>query len=251
MPVTVQELENKLNSYLKVNEIRENALNGLQVGDTKANVNRISFAVDACQYSISESAKANADILIVHHGLFWGTQLAIRDTLYDRIQLLVKNNITLLAYHLPLDMHPEIGNNICIARHMGLDNLHNFGDYHGMNIGYSGVLPEPLTIKKIADILPESMNKNIEILPYGKKMIQTVAVVSGGYAKGVHEAITENIDLYITGEGLYDVYHTIRDSRINVIYAGHYETETIGIQALQKWIENEFQLKTVYIAEDY
>ena len=249
--MTVQELEKKLSSYLRVAEIRENALNGLQVGNIKAEVNTISFAVDACQLAIAESIKANADTLIVHHGLFWGTQSAIRDTLYDRIRLLIENNITLLAYHIPLDMHPEIGNNIQIARHIGLNNIQNFGDYHGMNVGFRGVLPESMKIKQIADLLPESMNKNVKILPYGREMIQSIAVISGGYAKGVYEAITENIDLYITGEGQYDVYHTIRESQINVIYAGHYETETIGIMALKKWIENEYNLKTVYIEEEY
>jgi dinuclear metal center YbgI/SA1388 family protein len=232
-----RELQNILNDYLNSESIEDYSLNGLQVGDLNQDIKRIVFAVDASKESILGAAKENADALIVHHGLFWSKQVPIAGIMFERIKLLIENNIALFAYHLPLDMHPESGNNIQIARALGLTGISQFGNYHGMKIGFKGEFPEPENLENILKKFPGEMRNNCHIFKKGKDAVRTIGIVSGGAASEVSDAISEGLDCYLTGETSHSIFHDIQENGINVIFAGHYFTETYGVKALMKWVQ--------------
>ena len=223
------------------------SLNGLQVSRSKDEIKKVAFAVDACMESFKRSADLNADILFVHHGIFWGKPYRITGGLYNRIQFLIKKDIALYGVHLPLDMHPEIGNNAGIAHRLGLESIEPFGDYHGLKIGCKGALPSAKTIDDIIDSIPGRAAELLAKLNFGPKKIRTIGIVSGGAPEVVSQAIAESIDLYITGDASHTVYHEAMEGGINVLSAGHYSTETWGVKLLMKKIESETDLSTVFI----
>ena len=223
------------------------SLNGLQVSRSKEKINKVAFAVDASMESFKRSAALNADLLFVHHGLFWGKPYRITGSLYKRVQFLIKNDLALYGVHLPLDMHPEIGNNAGIAHKLRLENIEPFGDYHGIKIGCKGVLPSAETLDDIIGSIPGHTAEPLAKLNFGPSEIRTVGIVSGGAPEVVSQAIAENLDLYITGDASHTVYHEAMEGRINVLSAGHYATEIWGVKLLMEKIESKTDLGTVFI----
>ena len=223
------------------------SLNGLQVSRSGKEIKTVAFAVDACMESFKRSAALNADLLFVHHGIFWGKPYRITGNLYRRIQFLIKNNMALYGVHLPLDMHPEFGNNAGIAHKLGLENIEPFGDYHGLKIGFKGVLPHGKTLADIIDSIPGHTAEPLAELNFGPSNIRTVGIVSGGAPEVVSQAINENLDLYITGDASHTVYHEAMEAGITILFAGHYATETFGVKLLMQKIEKETNLNTVFI----
>ena len=176
------------------------ALNGLQVGRTGADVARIAFAVDACQETMQRAADWNADLLFVHHGLFWGRPLALTGTHLARVRLLLEHDLALYALHLPLDCHPTLGNNAGLADALGLQERAPFGEYRGVAIGIQGRLPEPLSLGVIADCLFGGEHNCLAVLPFGPERIERVALVSGGGTRDLDSAIAAGADLFVTGD---------------------------------------------------
>ena len=227
--------------------------NGVQVQNSGKEIKKVAFAVDACLQSIKEAAERKADMLFVHHGLFWSRSLRIMGNHYHRIKALLDNDIVLYAVHLPLDAHPLYGNNIGLARRLELENLKEFGMYRGLNIGFYGSLPlkedseEGLEIDEIVNKLFPQGEKPANILPFGPKKIKTVGIISGGAASEIDDAIALGLDLYITGEIEHITYHNALENRINVIAGGHYQTETVGVQLVAKKLELDTNLETCFI----
>jgi dinuclear metal center YbgI/SA1388 family protein len=245
----VEELDGYFRSVLPIDEVgnTDASLNGLQAGRRTAEVKRAAFAVDACMESFRRSAEAGADLLFVHHGLFWGKPIAVTGEHYERIAFLIEHGLALYAAHLPLDMQPEFGNNAGIARELGLEEAGPFGDYHGLSIGTKGRLGKELTLDQVLERLNLDRESALGVLPFGRDSIRTVAVVSGGADKEVSQALAEGVDLYITGEISHQVYHTCQEGGINLIAGGHYHTETYGPRLLAEKCAEETGIETVFI----
>jgi len=247
--MTLAELDKTLRSLFSFELCArsDSALNGLQVGDPDRPVKRIAFAVDACLETIERAAALKADVLLVHHGLFWGRQFPLTGLAYKRLETLCEAKMALYAMHLPLDMHPELGNNAGLAKALDLKNLEAFGEYHGVKIGFKGVLPLAMTIEEIMCRLFGEPRACSAHFPFGKKMISTVGIVSGGAADLVEQAVEEGLDAYITGEPDHTKYHYCLEAGINVIFGGHYQTETWGVSLLSNYCKQKLDLETVFI----
>lgn len=247
----LKDLVEKLDTLLDVKsfEKADCALNGLQLGNFDSKIDSVAFAVDCCSATIKKAAMAKTNLLIVHHGLFWGKPVAITGNCYSRVRDLLTNDIALYACHLPLDANAKYGNNAQIAKKLELTNLEPFGLYHGIKIGTKGILPQSKTIPEILTTLGTDASKTLGILPFGEQKIKSVAIVSGGAASEVEQAISEGVDCFITGEISHQIYHTCMEEKINYIALGHYESETFGVKALKEYVESELNLKTIFIDE--
>ena len=228
------------------------SMNGIQVaaggGDPSGvEIKKIAFAVDACLESFELAAAQGADMLVVHHGLFWGRPIRIEGAHFRRLKFLMDNNISLYASHLPLDMHPEFGNNAGMCASLGISSPEPFGEYHGLKIGFKGRLPEACSIEQVLDKLGLSAERALSVLPFGPDKISTVAMVSGGAAEDVYQAIAEEADLYITGDSSHQIYHTCLENGINLICGGHYHTETWGVRLLSERTASDLNIETVYL----
>ncbi len=241
----VQKLKEFLDSYLRIKDIDDYSMNGLQVGQPKKDIRKVALSVDASLEFFKKAAKGGYNFLIVHHGLFWGENFPITGIHLKRFKVLIDNELNLYAAHLPLDLHPEIGHNAEMVRILGLDNIQPFGIYKGIPIGFKGAFKKPKSINEIRKLFDKMLGK-YELLQMGKKAVSSIAIVSGGAASLIPEAIESNIDLYVTGEPSHSMYHFIKEAKLNVIFGGHYKTETFGLLALQKLIEKKFHFKTKF-----
>jgi len=243
MPILINEINNFIKTYLSSDTIKDIAINGIQL-ENDTDIKKIAFTVDLSNDSINSAIEKKCNLIIVHHGIFWGSPLPITGTFKNRIKLLLDKNIGLIAQHLPLDMHPEIGNNAQILKLLDANELLPFGMEKGCFYGYKTEFPRGLTIEQINNKLNI---KNKIYLDFGNKSIKKTAVVSGSGSKFLNEAINDNIDLFITGDSEHIVYHAAKESGINVLFAGHYYTETFGIKALMGLIEKNFKVETFFI----
>ena len=223
------------------------SLNGIQVGEPRSGVAKMAFAVDACMDSFVRAKDEGADALFVHHGLFWGPAMPLTGVLGERIRFLMKNDMALYACHLPLDRHAEVGNNARIAETLGLVGAEPFGAYKGRLIGFKGRLPDAMGLEEVIERAFGSWDARIDALRFGPKDIRSVGIISGGGAHDVSQAIAEGLDLYITGDSSHNVYHECREAGINVVFAGHYLTETFGVEAMAKKASSELALDAVFL----
>ncbi|MBI9107726.1 MAG: Nif3-like dinuclear metal center hexameric protein [Spirochaetales bacterium] len=247
---------NEIDSYfrknLKIDELSaiDISMNGIQVGAADSadfDVKKIAFAVDACMESFERAAEAGADLIFVHHGLYWGKPVPVTGFHYRRLRYLIENNIALYAAHLPLDMHPEFGNNAGICSSLGVRNPEPFGEYHGIKIGFKGELESPKGLDEILEDLGLSRDRALSVLPFGPDKIKRVAVVSGGAADDVYQAMDEEADLYITGDSSHQIYHPCLERGINLICGGHYHTETWGVRLLSERAASDLGIQTVFL----
>ena len=223
------------------------SLNGIQVTRRNSEVSRIAFAVDACVETFHRAVEQGADMLLVHHGIFWGRESRLTGAHYQRIRYLVENDLALYAVHLPLDMHPEFGNNAGMAAALRLREVRPFGTFKGQQIGCTGLLPEAQSIEEIAQTLFGGTDQTLGVLPFGPRQIRSVGLVSGGAPLEVEEAISEHLDLYVTGDAAHQVYHRAMETGINVIFGGHYLTETWGVRLLSERVARESDMETLFI----
>lgn len=225
------------------------ALNGLQVGlvDRDQEITKVAFTVDACMEAFVRAAECGAQLLFVHHGLFWGSPLAVTGAHMDRISYLLQQGIALYAAHLPLDAHPTVGNNARIAEVLGLTSCEPFGEYHGVRIGYKGVLPEACDVDSLVERLGLAQEASLSVLPFGRKEVRTVGIVSGAAVSQVSQALEEQLDVFITGEPSHQIYHQCLEQGITVIAGGHYRTEVFGPEAMCRLMKKELGVETQFI----
>ncbi|MDR0910075.1 MAG: Nif3-like dinuclear metal center hexameric protein [Spirochaetaceae bacterium] len=244
----LQELDAFFRDYLAIDSFvqADTSLNGLQVEVTRE-VQKIAFAVDASLETFKKAASIGANLLFVHHGLFWGKPLAIRGILRQRVQFLLDNDLGLYACHLPLDAHPVVGNNAGLAELLGIEKPEPFALYHGKMIGFKGRLAKPLTIEESCTKIAWQGRPPLGVYPFGKELNETAAVVSGGGPYEVAEAIAEGIDLYVTGEMSHGVWADIQEAGINMIAGGHHSTEVWGVQRLMEHCKKELKLDCTFI----
>lgn len=236
-------------SLLQIDALKglDDSLNGIQVGRSPGELGTVAFAVDACMESFRRAADAGAQMLFVHHGMFWGSPARLEGLMLERVRFLIEHDLGLYACHLPLDMHPEVGNNAVLADLLSLRDRQPFGMYHGVAIGVSGRLEEALPVREVLKrILPDNSQPRNLILS-GADKVSTVAIVSGGAPMEALQAIGRNIDLYITGEPSHSVYHHAVEGGLNFIAAGHYATEVWGVKAVAAKLEKETGIRTLFI----
>ena len=237
-----KELITYLDEYLQIHTIADYGPQGLQVEADNPTVQRIALTVDTAPETILAAAEWNADLLLVHHGILWRDVEPIAGPLGRRVRLLLKNNMHLYAAHLALDAHPVVGNNAVLASMLGLKNIEWWCDVMGTNIGVIGDLNKSLTEIQIQ--LNEELHSNSRILKHGPQTVQKLAIVSGFGADRVAEAKNLGADTLLTGETSHTNYYAAADYNINVIFAGHYATETVGVGALGDHLADMFQLST-------
>jgi len=224
----------------------DSALNGLQVEGSRT-VTVACCAVDACEESIRKTIRTGANLLIAHHGILWGTPQPVMGPLAVRLKLLLSRGVSLYAAHLPLDCHPEFGNNVCLGRIFELRETVPFGEYRGVSIGLRGILPREMTPRGVAAKLRRALDAPVRTFEFGGPGIRTLGIVSGGGAGLVQAASEAGCGALLTGETSHAAYHTARESRINLICAGHYATETLGVQALGERLHRELGVPVRFI----
>lgn len=244
--VTRDRVVGYLDGYLRVSAIEDDSPNGLQVQGA-ARVGKIAFAVDASAQTIGAAARAKSHMLIVHHGLFWKRHQQIVGSLHKRVSMLIKNGLSLYAAHLPLDCHPEVGNNVQLTKLLGLEPSGSFASYKGTDIGLLARSASPLTREELEALVEAKLASPARLLPFGPSRVRKLAVVSGGAAGFAEEARRLGCDALVTGETSHSAYHVARDVRINVVYGGHYATETVGVQALARHLKKTFGVSCKFI----
>jgi len=246
MAVTLRELTGFLDRELDIGGIEDKSKNGLQV-EGPAEVGRVALAVDACQAAFEGAKAAGADLLIVHHGLFWGDVEGLRNVLFQRIRFLVENRLGLYAAHLPLDRHVTLGHNARLCDMLGVTDRTGFAKVRGKHVGYRGRLDPPLSVDRLVEVLRDRLNAEPKVLRGTRDTLETVGIVSGGGGYDFWEALDLDLDCYITGETCYSVFHDAVESGKTVVFAGHYETETPGLLALGGHLEEKLGLATVFV----
>lgn len=249
--MTLNQLNNYLNDFLhKENFPGDPSLNGIQIENSSPDskeIKKIAFAVDACEASAKIAAENGADVLVVHHGLFWGGCQTITGSHYKRISTFINNDIGLIAYHLPLDANNPYGNNYGLAAKLGMENLEDFGFWRGMCLGVKGELKQAVSVQELAAGLSKLTGESCKTFDFGKKLIKTVAIISGGGSDDVEQAVEAGIDAYITGEFCHEQFHYAEEMGINVVAGGHYGTEIMGVSLLKEKIEKELGIETLFI----
>lgn len=244
----LKELDAYFRSFLDIDGLkkRDISLNGIQV-ETDREINKIAFAVDACLEVFRRAKEAGAEMLFVHHGIFWGHEQTVTGSHYLRIKFLIENGMALYAAHLPLDIHDVLGNTVSLAKAAGLTQLEPFGEYRGISVGVKGIFPSPLSVEEIIRKAAFEKNELLSVLPFGKEKNRSAAVISGGGDKDVLQAVDEDADVYITGSTCHEIYHTCLENKINMISAGHYRTEIYGVKNLKEKVKKELGLETLFI----
>jgi dinuclear metal center YbgI/SA1388 family protein len=243
-----------LDAYLRIREVPDdsNALNGLQVQNSGV-VSRIVAAVDASQATFDalgtpggSPGTGGPPLLLVHHGMFWDGNQPIVARRYRRLRAVLAHDAAVYAAHIPLDLHPEVGNNAVLARLLGLTDLAPFGLHKGVAIGLMGRVAGGLAsraqvLEKLATVLDISADR-VRLIPGGGDAVERVGVITGGAGSAIAEAHAAGCDVYITGEGAAHTYFDAMELGLNVIYAGHYATETVGVKALAAHLAQVFGL---------
>jgi dinuclear metal center YbgI/SA1388 family protein len=246
MTVNRDTLVSHLDQYLD-SRGRDYGPNGLQV-EGREEIRKIVTGVSACQELFVRAREAGADAVLVHHGLFWeGMPRTLTGFQYRRVAELIRGEMSLIAYHLPLDRHLEVGNNAVAGRQLGLRRIEPFGEHDGLSLGVKGLFPEPVS----ADELVERCRKvyGQEPLAYlsGPESISTLGIISGGGQREFYSAIGEGLDAYITGEVTEWVMNVAKETRTHYLAAGHYATERLGVRALGEHLAERFGIEVEFI----
>ncbi|MDA1140200.1 MAG: Nif3-like dinuclear metal center hexameric protein [Planctomycetota bacterium] len=244
--IKLSKLVTYLNDYLKTDEVPDypGAHNGLQAEGLPV-VKKIVAAVDACRTTIEHAQELDADLLIVHHGLFWNGVQRFVGPVYRRYKTLFDSGISIYSSHLPLDAHPDVGNNHELARGLGLQIEEGFGDYKGFDIGVR--CSADLARSELLDRLDSLLGTPSKILACGPLRARHVGIVTGGGGSMVGEAADAGLDTLITGEGAHHNFHTAEEYGVNLIFSGHYATETFGVRALGRHIEKKFGIEWEFV----
>ncbi len=235
-------------TLLETEAYQDHSANGLQV-ENSGTVSKICLAVDACHEAITKTAAASGNLLVVHHGLFWGQQKRIVGNHFMRVRDLLASDIALYVSHLPLDAHPELGHNARIAAALGLGEIQPFAPLHGRPIGCRGTLPAVMSQEAAAEHLKKIIGCCSAFMTFGSRQIETVAVVAGSATDPelFQELSRKGVDLFVTGEPKHGAYYLAKEYKLNVFYGSHYYTETFGLKALGAHLQQRFSLATEFI----
>jgi len=221
-----------------------NALNGLQVGGPEE-IRTVAAAVDASEETILEAVEQGAQLLVVHHGLFWDGLGPLTGPRLRKVKALIQGRLALFSAHLPLDAHPEVGNCALLTRALGLEPQGRFGSFQGVEIGWWA--HAGLGRQELEERLREAVEGSVRLIPGGGETVDRVGVLTGGGASTLREAEAAGLDAVITGEAAHQHYHEALERRVNLYLGGHYATETFGVKALARRLAEEFELEWEFI----
>lgn len=240
-----EELVRYLDNYLQIKAIKDYGPQGLQVETANEHIERIALAVDVAPEILHTAVAWQADLLLVHHGIFWRDVERIAGPLGQRVRLMMQHGLNLYAAHLPLDAHPEVGNNAVLAKMFGLQNVTWWFDPMGTNLAVQGVV-EPLPLETFVGRVNDQLQTEAQVLAHGPSRVHRVGILSGAGAGEVGRAKELGIDTFLTGETSHAHFYAASDYGLNVIFAGHYATETVGVQALGAHLAENFGVEAKF-----
>ncbi|MFN8178245.1 MAG: Nif3-like dinuclear metal center hexameric protein [bacterium] len=236
-----------LDRLLAVDSMTDFGPQGLQV-EGKREIRRVVVGVSASAELFRRAIAAGADLVICHHGLLWGSPMpVVRGSIKERLELLLKHEITLLGYHLVLDAHEEHGNNALLARALGLVDVQPFGEFRGTKIGRKGRFPTPIARASLGEAIARVTGGEPLVFAFGPDPVRTIGIMSGGAPDEFRQAKAEGLDAYMTGEAREHIQELTREERITFVAAGHYRTETFGVRSLGERITREFGIPCEFV----
>lgn len=243
---SLSQLVQHTNTLLRLDDIEDypGAVNGLQA-ENDGRIQKIAAAVDASLATVNKAIDADADLLVVHHGLFWSPTVPWTGKKYELLHQLLDNNLAVYSAHLPLDMHPKLGNNALLCRALGLTNPKPFFTTKGQTLG----LRAKASVKRatLEKQLANAVDGSVTVIPGGPKTCRKIGVVTGGAGAELAIAAKEGVDTFITGEGPHWTYALAEELGVNVLYAGHYATETFGVRALAGHLAKKYRIDWTFI----
>jgi len=246
MAIALTTLVEEAEHYLNAARIADYCPNGLQV-EGRPQVRRIVSGVTASQALVDAAVAAEADVLLVHHGYFWkGENPCITGMKQRRLKTLLAHDISLLAYHLPLDLHPEVGNNVQLARQLEITVEGPLAPDDPRSVGLVGSLAEPMSPRDFARHVQTVLGRE-PLLVEGPQLVRRIGWCTGGGQGYIDQAIAAGVDLYLSGEASEQTFHSARENGISFIAAGHHATERYGVQALGEYLARRFAIEHLFI----
>jgi dinuclear metal center YbgI/SA1388 family protein len=244
--VSLNTVVKQCDQLLRTNKIGDydGAANGLQV-ENRGTVSRIAATVDVSLATVKLAIAAKADLLVVHHGLFWSPSHPWTGKKYELLRLLIENNLAVYSSHLPLDAHPKLGNNAQLCAALGLRHLKPFFLTHGQTIGFR--TQTKISRAELAARIASATGAKPRIIAGGKSICKKIGVVTGGAGGDLKQAANEGVDTFVTGEGPHWTYALAEELGVNVFYGGHYAMETFGVKALALHLSKRFKLPWTFI----
>ena len=231
---------------LNTNEVTDydGAVNGLQV-QNRGQITRIAAAVDASMATIQKALDERANLLLVHHGLFWSKRQPWTGKNFELLRLLLDNDVAIYSSHLPLDIHPRFGNNARLAASLGLRNPKPFFRVKQQFLGLQTTAS--VSRDELARRLGHVTKEEVKVVPGGPRTCRRIGIVTGGAGAEVKVAASEGVDTFITGEGPHWTYALAEELGVNVLYGGHYATETFGVKALAEHLSKKFRVPWTFV----
>jgi len=228
-----------LDNYLRIAEVKDYGVQGLQI-EGRAEVHKIVGLVDAQLPCLEAALSRGADLILAHHGIFWGPAQRIAGSFGQLVRAYIAADINLYAAHLALDAHPEIGNNAELARRLGLTVEGMFAPVNGLPIGVIATAPHGIKLDYLVDRFLQTVGAVKLVQAHGGRLVHKVGILSGSGAREIPLAAALGCDTFLTGETSHADFYTAQNLRLNVIYGGHYTTETVGVQALGAQLQERF-----------
>lgn len=235
-----------LDEYLRIAEIQDFGPQGLQV-EGRPEIRKIVGMVDSQLPCVAQALEHEADMLLVHHGIFWGGATPLRGTFGKLVRTIMASQLNLYAAHLALDAHPEVGNNAELARRLGLEMVDRFGTVNGVDIGVLAVEPDGVKVDYLVDRYERLVGPVKVVQSEGPRIVHRVGILSGSGTRYTQEVADLGCDLYLTGETSHAHFYDAFNAGINVIYGGHYTTEVAGVQALGRLLQEQFDIEFEFI----
>ena len=243
---SLSEIVSYTDDFLRVRDVGDwgNALNGLQI-ENSGRTTRLGAAVDVSTRVLTEAAKKKVDLLIVHHGLFWPGLQPVRNALRRQLHIAFENDIALYSAHLPLDIHPKVGNNAQLVVALGLKSAQPFLEEKGQPLGLKArvSMPRGELVRK----LRRALNGQVKIFDFGPRQTRTIGVVTGGAGSEIYRVAEEGIDTFITGEAPHWAAVAAEELGMNLLLGGHYATEVFGVKALAAHLSKKFRIPWEFV----
>ena len=240
-------LVHELANFLQVSRFQDYCPNGLQV-EGRADVRQIVTGVTASQALIEAAIEVNADAIMVHHGYFWrGEPAEVTGMKRRRLKQLLVHDISLLAYHLPLDAHPEVGNNVQLGKVLGWPLTRYLDDKYMLPLAE---LPHAMTLQQLGQHVSVKLNRQVQLLGEPDRLVRSVAWCTGAAQSYIQQAVAAGADVFLSGEVSEQTWHSVCETNTAYIAAGHHATERYGIQALGQWLADNHDVEHIYIEVD-
>jgi dinuclear metal center YbgI/SA1388 family protein len=243
---SLSEIVSYTDRFLRIRDVGDwdNALNGLQI-ENSGRITRIGAAVDVSTRVLTEAAKQDVDLLIVHHGLFWPGLQPVRGALRRQLRIAFENDVALYSAHLPLDIHARVGNNAHLVAALGLKSPRPFLEEKGQPVGLKirASLPRSELVRK----LQKALNGPVKVFGFGPKQTRAIGVVTGAAGSEIYRVADEEIDTFITGEAPHWAAVAAEELGVNLLLGGHYATEVFGVRALAAHLSKRFRVPWEFI----